>query len=62
MRVEGDHLVLLVRPLVDEGFDVVVCPEGLDCLERGSMHFLSKLFRHVSHLNVHVDHGGLKIS
>ena len=34
MRVEGDHLVLLV----DEGFDVVVSPEGFDGLERRFMH------------------------
>ena len=41
MRVVSDHL-LLVRPLVHEGLDVVVGPEGLDGLEqRRSTHFLS---------------------
>ena len=43
MRVVSDHL-LLVRPLVHEGLDVVVGPEGLDGLEqRRSMHFLSNV-------------------
>ena len=32
VRVVGHHLVLLVRPLVDKGLNVVVGLEGLDGL------------------------------
>ena len=41
VRVVGHHLVLLVRPLVDEGLDVVVRPEGLDGLQGVTQYFMN---------------------
>ena len=43
MRVVGHHLVLLVRPLVDKGLNVVVGPEGLDGLHGITQNFMKAI-------------------